>query len=243
MAKLSHAKIVEEVTAKGYTLIDDSSYVNLQSTIIIRCPQGHLIQTTLADFRHPSFECPSCSHQTVSKYIDAVPSKKEGVYRIIAFDQATEKFGLSIFDNGQLVFYRLYNFNGSVIKRLTDIKNFIENIVIKEWKPDFIIAEDIQYQNSIITYKILAALWGVISVICNEKQIQYEIVSPNVWRKYAGTCGASRREEKLLSIAKVKEKFGITVTDDVAESILIGNYAVKTHYKTAIAWGFGTRGI
>lgn len=76
---------------------------------------------------------------------------------------------------------------------------------------------------------MLAQLIGVITVLCKERDIPYEIVSPNVWRKYCGTAGKSRREEKLLSVAKVKEGYNITVGDDVAEAILIGRYAVKMH--------------
>ena len=33
----------------------------------------------------------------------------------------------------------------------------------------------------------------------------------------------------MLSKAKVKEKYNIDVSDDVAEAILIGSYAVKVH--------------
>ena len=101
--------------------------------------------------------------------------------------------------------------------------------------------EDIQYQNGIITFKILAMLLGIIEEACAENNIPYEVVSPNVWRKYAGTCGKSRKEEKLLSIAIVKEKYNITVSDDVAEAILIGSYAVKTQSKTKITTAFSKK--
>jgi hypothetical protein len=55
--------------------------------------------------------------------------KKTG-FRVIAFDQATENFGLSIFDDNQLVFYSLYTFSGDVVSRLTKIKKFITEIVL-----------------------------------------------------------------------------------------------------------------
>jgi hypothetical protein len=84
-------------------------------------------------------------------------------------------------------------------------------------------------------------LLGIVEEVCGENNIPYEVVSPNVWRKYAGTCGKSRKEEKLLSIALVKEKYDITVTDDVAEAILIGNYAVKTQSKAKITTAFGKK--
>ena len=41
--------------------------------------------------------------------------------------------------------------------------------------------EDIQYQqNGILTFKVLAMLLGVIQVICTDKNIPFEVVSPNV---------------------------------------------------------------
>ena len=230
MARLSHEQIKAEVEKLGYSLIDDSNYTTLNSFITVKCKNNHNIKATLNDLRKPSFTCPCCDKPIVFNNPRIVPEKKG--YRIIAFDQATEHFGVSIWDNGELVFYSLYNFTGDLVSRLLKIKQFVQQIVIDNWKPDFIIMEDIQQQHgAIITYKILAMLLGVIEVVCKENNIKYEVVSPNTWRKYAGTCGKNRKEEKILSVAKVKEKFGINVSDDVAEAILIGNYAVRTHQK------------
>jgi hypothetical protein len=101
--------------------------------------------------------------------------------------------------------------------------------------------EDIQYQaNGILTFKILAMLLGIIQEVCCENNIEFDVVQPNVWRKYAGTNGKNRREEKILSVAKVKEKFGINVSDDVAEAILIGIYGTRTH-APKITMAFGRR--
>lgn len=140
-----------------------------------------------------------------------------------------------------MVFYSLYTFSGDTVSRLVKIKKFIKDIVIDAWKPDCIIMEDIQQQHgAVLTYKILAMLLGVIEVTCAENEIPYEVVSPNVWRKYAGTCGKTRREEKLLSVAIVKDKYGVNVTDDIAEAILIGQYGSKTH-KREYKLAFGTK--
>ena len=94
--------------------------------------------------------------------------------------------------------------------------------------------EEIQYKDSaLMTFKVLSMLLGIIEVECLKAKVPHEVVLPNVWRKYAGTCGKTRKEEKILSVAKVKEKFGISVSDDVAEAILIGSYVVKTHRQMA----------
>lgn len=239
MGRLSHQQIADELFAQGYELVDDSNYTTLNSNIIIRCPQGHLIETSLANFRRPSFTCPVCDKDIKFVNPTIVPQKKG--YRVIAFDQATENFGLSIFDDNQLVFYSLYTFSGDVVSRLTKIKKFITEIVLPLWQPDYVVMEDIQYQyGAVLTYKILAMLLGVIEVACNEANVKYEVVSPNVWRKYAGTAGKSRREEKMLSVAVVREKYGVKVSDDVAEAILIGRYGAMNH-KPEIKMAFGKR--
>ena len=239
MGRLSHQQVADELFAQGYELVDDSNYTTLNSNIIIRCPQGHLIETSLANFRRPSFTCPVCDKDIKFVNPTIVPQKKG--YRVIAFDQATENFGLSIFDDNQLVFYSLYTFSGDVVSRLTKIKKFITEIVLPLWQPDYVIMEDIQYQyGAVLTYKILAMLLGVIEVACNEANVKYEVVSPNVWRKYAGTAGKSRREEKMLSVAVVREKYGVKVSDDVAEAILIGRYGAMNH-KPEIKMAFGKR--
>ena len=235
---ISKEQRTKEVEDKGFTIVDDSNFKTLESLITIKCKHGHLIQTTLKAIRHVSFECPKCNHD-IQVNLKAVPQKKDGVYRTIAFDQATENFGLSVFDDETLVYYGLYKFSGTVDSRLVSITKFIRDVVLKEWCPDYVCFEDIQYEHNIMTFKILAQLIGIITVLCKEQEINYEIVSPNCWRKYAGTCGITIREEKLLSIAKVIEGYNISVTDDVAEAILIGRYAVKTNYKSKHNLAFG----
>lgn len=230
MARLTHEQIAAELINKGYKLIDDKNYTSMQSRITIECPKGHLIETCLADFRKPSFTCPVCDKNIDFINPNEVP-RKNCAYRVIAFDQATEHFGLSIFDDGNLVFYRLFNFSGDLNARLVKIKKLLENVVLAAWEPDYIVMEDIQYQNGILTFKVLAMLLGLVQTCCAEKNIDFEVVSPNVWRKYAGTNGKNRREEKMLSIAVVREKYGITVSDDVAEAILIGRYGAMMHKK------------
>ena len=237
MSRLSTDKIKEELATKHFTLLDDSNYTTLNSPIIIQCEHGHKIEVSMNDFRRPSFVCPCCDKSINLKNNKNVPPKTG--YRVIAFDQATEHFGLSIWDDSKLVFYSLYTFTGDVISRLTKIKSFINDIVIAAWQPDFIIMEDIQQQyGAVLTYKILAMLLGVIEVTCTENKIPYEVVSPNVWRKYVGTCGKNRKEEKMLSVAVVKNKYNINVSDDVAEAILIGQYGSRVHKKDySIAFG------
>jgi hypothetical protein len=131
MARLTHQQIADEIKTLGYELVDDSKYTNMQSRIVIKCSQGHLIETCLADLRRPSFTCPVCD-----KDIDFINPKevpaKNGAYRVIAFDQATEKFGMSIFDNGELVYYKLFTFSGELVTRILKIRKLVEEVIISQ---------------------------------------------------------------------------------------------------------------
>lgn len=239
MGRLSQEAISLEIATKGYKLIDASGYTNKDSVITVECPEGHQFKTTLAEFRLASFTCPICDQSIKFVNPTTVPAKKG--YRVIACDQATERFGLSIFDDGKLVFFNLYTFRGHMTERLLAIRNFVRDIVIKEWQPDFMVFEDIQYQyGAVLTFKILAMLLGIMETTCFEMSIPYEVVSPNVWRKYAGTCGKTRLQEKQLSVAAVKEKYNVRVNDDVAEAILIGRYGAQVH-KQEIELAFGRK--
>lgn len=94
MARLSEDKIRAEVENKGCRLIDASQYETINSDIIVECAQGHQFTTTISSIRSYSFECPLCGKHDDFKNPIAVPPKTG--YRVIAFDQATEKFGISI---------------------------------------------------------------------------------------------------------------------------------------------------
>lgn len=129
MAKLTHEQIAEEIRCKGYELIDDSNYTNMNSRIIIKCEKGHLIETCLADFRKPSFTCPVCDSNVEFINPTDVPAKGNK-YRVVAFDQATENFGISVFDGGELIYYKLYVFSGDLNSRLVKAAKLVRDIVI-----------------------------------------------------------------------------------------------------------------
>ena len=40
--------------------------------------------------------------------------------------------------------------------------------------------EDIQYQNGVLTFKVLAMLLGVVQTACAAAKVPFEVVSPNV---------------------------------------------------------------
>ena len=81
---------------------------------------------------------------------------------------------------GKLVYYNLYIFTGDLNNRLVKIDKFLRETVFKHWEPDFVVMEDIQYQNGVLTFKVLAMLLGLVQTACCAAGVPFEVVSPNV---------------------------------------------------------------
>lgn len=229
---LSKEQIAAEVAAKGYELVDATAYKNMASDIKVKCAKGHVFITNINSVRHPGFECPECAkaHFAIERP-KTVPLKAPGSFRIVAFDQATHKMGMSVWDDGKLVYYDLFQFNDDKIEqRLMKIERLLMTVVGPVWKPDLLVFEDIQEQGGVKgmkTFKILAMLLGVCVTAAEKMGIKHEEYAPVVWRKSFGSISGGRNVEKAWAIKKVFELTQQWVTDDMAEAILIGYHASK----------------
>lgn len=229
---LSKEQIQAEVEAKGYKLVDASSYKNMESDITVECSKGHRFVTNIKAVRHPSFQCPECAKASFQvERPKAVPLKQPGVFRVVAFDQATYKMGMSIWDNGKLVYYDLFQFNDQVTEvRLVKIERLLSEVVVPIWKPDVVVFEDIQEQGGVKgmkTFKILAMLLGVCITTIEKLGVKHVEYAPVVWRKEFGAVSGGRQAEKSWAVNKVHELTGQWVNEDTSEAILIGYSACR----------------
>lgn len=226
MAKLSKADIIEIAKNKGLIIINPDDYINLESSnLIFECKNGHTFIGDLKSVRdNKSFYCPLCDKQEVS-YVSEPPVKSG--FRVIGFDQATQNFGISVYDDGKLVYYDVAKFGGETEERLVSIANFVD-AVCKEWCPDFVMFEDIQLQQNqhggYNTFKVLAELLGIVKMVLTKNKVKHECVLNKVWQAYFNIGGRDRISQKLMVVARVEELFGIRVIDDIADAILIGKY-------------------
>jgi len=227
MAKLSEEKVIDEIESKGYIVLDLQGYQTTKSPVIIKCQNDHVLETNLFSFRKDTFRCPKCDGGEIK--ITALPPEKIG-YRILALDNATEKMGLSIYDNGKLVYYHLLSFSGNFDSRITKIFEVVTKVMIENWKPDYIVMEDIQYQNNYQTYKKLAMLLGVLTVAAKSAKLDYRIIAPVQWRSHYQISG-KREDIKAKAVKLVKTMYNIDVIDDIAEAILIGHYIADIKYQ------------
>lgn len=153
---------------------------------------------------------------------DVIFKRKEDEYITLSFDQSTSITGYSIFINGKLYNYGIIKANGDVNIRILQMVEVL-NMLIEIYKPDKIVLEDVQAQMNARTLITLSKLLGILEYVIIQQKIDYEIVMPKVWKKTCGIKGRKRAEQKQNTKKFIEDKFGIIVTEDIADAISI-NY-------------------
>lgn len=225
---LSKKEIEATIQAKGFEPIDISGYKNLSSMVEVRCNKGHTFFTDMKSIRGDKFRCPHCVGEDTSALAEThgvLPIKKG--FRIIAIDQASQKLGVSVYDDGKLVYYHLIEVTGTLAARLQKIYKFLREVIISQWQPNYLVFEDIQYQDNAQTHKILGMVMGICVLAAEQAQIEHTEVLNKVWQSEFSIGGATRVAQKSNVIKRVKEYYNLDVTDDVADAILMGQYAAK----------------
>lgn len=225
--KMPFAMIQKELREKNLKLISDyEDYENLKTPIVVECINGHKINTTLQTTRSKNFTCPICvGAATKGENVSSIEVPEKNGRRIIGFDNASHNMGVAIFDDGKLVYYSLLKFDkGSTIERLNQIRDVLEDVIIPNWKPDFIQFEAVQKQRNFNTYDVLVKLHGVFELAADRYGVSYASTKSSVWRSHFAINKRKRELDKQAAIDLVKTMYGIETTDDVAEAILITKY-------------------
>lgn len=231
---IKYDEIKQSIEAENWQLISDS-YKNLDSDLVVKCPEGHEVHITYRSWRGAkTHECPICIKMPTKK-INEKPAKKNG-HRILAFDQASITSGWAVFDGNKLVNYGHWTSNGTKsTHRISLTKAWVASMV-ESWNPDEVILEDIQLQKfdggeAVITFKKLAHLQGVLKNYLFEHGIPYQVVPPATWRNFASIKGSNRTDQKRNAQIKVKQIYDVEASQDEADAILIGRWAAA-QYKT-----------
>jgi len=147
---------------------------------------------------------------------------------LLSFDQAG-KLGWSLFDteSKKLIDYGIEDFTKvrTPEGRISKIKTRMNELIITT-KAEVFAIENIQYQGMLNAYTFLAKLLGVVENNFFEKEMVYIMVKSSEWKSTCGVKGRKREEQKANAQAFVKEKFGIDVEEDAADSICIGFHVI-----------------
>jgi len=150
---------------------------------------------------------------------------------ILALDAATQTTGFSVFKNKQLTKYGEIKSSGSLTeKRIFDMIEKIKKTIDLE-QPDLIVIEDIQQQGAqgFQTFKILAQLQGALIYIFEQLHKKYVFTYASTWRHYCNIGGRDRKSQKANAQALVNKKFGINCSEDTADGICLGLYAINNY--------------
>lgn len=143
--------------------------------------------------------------------------------RIIGIDGATRITGIAVFDDGKYVTHKLIKITGDADVRIPKMMMAICDF-IREYEPDKIIMEKSMLTNNIDTVQKLSNLAGAVMFYCYDKGIPFEHQYPSQWRKKIGLTQGSKVKKEVLkaeAIATVKQEYGLDLTDDEAEAVLI----------------------
>ena len=153
---------------------------------------------------------------------------------IMSMDQSTRKSGWSVFEDGK------YVCSGVVDKSKSDLDTDARSFemakdlwkVIKKYKPQELVIENVQKQSSVSTVITLARLQGMIIGYAEAHGVKTHILLPSQWRKalsYSQGPKVKRAELKKQSIDYVKKNYKLNLCEDEAESVCINAAAHKIY--------------
>lgn len=236
MARISLSTIEDTLKNTGWRC-DSREYKNLKTPMQFRCPEGHLVENTWERLRRKLF-CPTCATNVKLKIVDVQPKKKVGDFRVLALDQSSKKTGWSVYDDGVLVGYGLFETERlEPFERIEELCDWLNSMLVG-WKPDLVGIEDIQYNprseyekdgiSNHNTFKLLGQVMGAVIITILRHQIPVTEVHNKVWKGHCKIKGRSRADQKRSAQILVKKWHDITIGQDESDAICIGKYFAET---------------
>lgn len=150
--------------------------------------------------------------------------------RVAGIDGSTTKSGVSIMCDGILEHYTLIDLHKEkdVMKRISMMMMMICEVMSKYNVDQVYMEKSICKGGNVDTTQKLSFLMGGIMLYCAQNNIEFINPLPSEWRKRIGLRQNSkikRDELKAEAICAVAQEYGMNVTDDEAESILLARSA------------------
>ena len=101
--------------------------------------------------------------------------------------------------------------------------------LLKKYRPDHVVIEDIMYMRSVQAVILLARLQGIIMGYCDMLNIPYTVYLPSQWRKVLGfKQGRVTRENlKQQAIDLIRDTYNLSVQTDEADALCIAMAHLK----------------
>lgn len=242
--KITLEDINAELEEIGWRCVSHE-YINRDETMNFICNEGHHVYAPWKKIKENPV-CPTCVENKLNDYSDyskknigmAPKQKKPNTQRILALDQATRTSGFAIMDNGELITYGIFEAVGEdEIDRDHQLKEWLVNMII-QWDIDLVALEGLQFQEEsagrkmgVTVFQTLCRLQGILMETCFARRIPYVICPTNTWRNQVGVKGRSRDDRKRSAQLIIKDTYGMLVSNDESDAILIARYATDTNKK------------
>lgn len=147
---------------------------------------------------------------------------------ILALDQASITSGYAVFSpKGELITYGKFTFNDTDVgDRLVKIRNKIIQLV-QDNDIGEVIMEDIQLQQNVQMFKVLAEVFGVVYETLEELNIPNSAVLASTWKSALGIKGKDRSAQKRNAQQYIINTYGVKPTQDECDAICIGKQYVE----------------
>lgn len=150
--------------------------------------------------------------------------------RVMSVDQSTRCSGYCLIEDEEYICSGIIDMSKSELEtpeRSFEMAKAIWKLINK-YKPEYLVIEDIQNQNSTKTVIILARLQGMILGYAEAHGVQTHILAPTAWRRvlnYSQGPKVKRAELKKQSIDYVKNTYGLDLPEDECEAIALNDAA------------------
>lgn len=146
---------------------------------------------------------------------------------LLALDQSTRCSGWAVFQDGEYVCSGVIDKNKSELDTYERSFEMARDLwrVMKKYKPQDLVIENVQNQSNTKTVIILARLQGMLMGYAEAHGVKTHILLPSQWRKVLGYNQGpkvKRAELKQQSIDFVKDKYDFKLSEDECEAICIG---------------------
>ena len=146
--------------------------------------------------------------------------------KIVGIDASTNRTGICLFQDKEYVAHTLIDCHKEkdAMKRIPMMANMICKYLDEIDDIDVIIIEKSVLKSNIDTLQKLSNLAGAIMLYAYQHNIKFENPVPSEWRRKIGleqSKNVKREVLKLEAIRAVRQEYGMDVSDDEAESILI----------------------
>lgn len=144
---------------------------------------------------------------------------------IAGIDASSNKTGIAIFSDGNyfehtwIDLHKIKDSTERIPKMMMAICEYLDEFMI-----DKIIMEESMLVSNAATMKMLSNIAGAVMYYAASHGIEFEFALPSHWRKKIGLSQSSKIKRDVLkaeAIMAVKQEYGLHVTDDSAEAILI----------------------